>query len=164
MLHEKLNTSQSEPNNQTSNEETATDSGLLNQLDDAAKSFLYENFTIKPLSSDIPADALADYQLKKVSGQGMGIFDLELDVKAFPELFPTGQYGIRDTTRTAKISTSDYIRSRLLNKNSKFRLNINYLFHCFQIQEVSNMCHMLRTVTNNSMSAKAFYDRLKKDG
>ena len=98
----------------------------------------------------------------------MDIFDSELDVKAFPELFPTGQYGMRDTTRTAKISTSDYIRSRLLNKNSKFRLNINYLFHCFQIQEVGNMCHsvghMLRTVTNKSMSAKAFYDRLKKDG
>ena len=99
----------------------------------------------------------------------MDIFDSQLDVKAFPELFPTGQYGIRDTTRTAKISTSDYIRSRLLNKNPKFRLNINYLFHCFQIQEVSNMCHsvghMLRTVTNNNMSAKAFYERLeKKDG
>ena len=65
LLHEKLNTSQSESNNQTSNEETTTDTGLLNQLDDAAKSFLYENFTIQPLSSDIPADALADYQLKK---------------------------------------------------------------------------------------------------
>ena len=50
MLHDKLNTSQTESNDPTSNNENATDTGLLNQLDDAAKSFLYENFTIQPLS------------------------------------------------------------------------------------------------------------------
>jgi len=68
------------------------------------------------------------------------------------------------------IATSDFIKSRLLNKNPKFRLNINYLFHCFQVQEASNMCHsvghMLRSVTGNKLSAKAFHERLqqKKDG
>jgi len=84
-------------------------------------------------------------------------------------LFPTGKNGIKDTVRKMNISTSDFIRSKLLNKNPKFWLNINYLFHCFQIQEVSNMCHsvayMLRSVTGKQLSAKAFYERLQqKDG
>ena len=156
-------------NTTETNNSTEQDNILLKKLDDASKSYLYENFTIQPLNSSIPADVVIDYQLNKVSGQSMDIFDTDLDVKAFPELFPTGEYGIKDTMREMKIATSDFIRSRLLNKDPKFRLNINYLFHCFQVQEVSNMCHsighMLRSVSGNNMSAKAFHERLeRKDG
>jgi len=144
-------------------------SSLLKKLDDATKSFLYENFTIQPLNTEYPADAMIDYQLDKVSGQSANIFDTNLDLLTYPELFPTGVNGIKDTMREVKIGTSDYIKSRLLNKDSKFRLNINYLFHCFQTQEVSNMCHsighMLHSVTGRNLTAKEFYDRLQaKDG
>ena len=105
----------------------------------------------------------------KVSGLSENIFNSDLDLKTYPELFPTGVNGMRDALRTVKIGTSDFIKSRLLNKHSKFRLNINYLFHCFQVQEVSNMCnsvgHMLRTVTGKSMSAQEFHSRLvARDG
>jgi len=69
---------------------------------------------------------------------------------AYPELFPTGQNGMRDARRYVKIGTSDYIKSRLMNADPKLRININYLFHCFQTQKISNICHsvgqMLRTV------------------
>ena len=114
---------------------------LVKKLSDAAKSNLYESFTIQPISNDFPADVMADYQMDKTSGTSANIFDSDLDLKAFPELFPTGENGMRDATREVKIGTSDFIKSRLLNKNAKFRLNINYLFHSFQVQEVSNMCH-----------------------
>ena len=147
----------------------SNNSSLLKKLDDAAKSFLYENFTIQPLNVEYPADAVIDYQLDKVSGQSANIFDTNLDFLTYPELFPTGVNGIKDTMREVKIGTSDYIKSRLHNKDAKFRLNINYLFHCFQTQEVSNMCHsighMLRSVTGRSLTAKEFHDRLQaKDG
>lgn len=146
-----------------------TDKALLKKLDQASKTFLYEHFSVQPLSSDFPADVLVDYQLDKVNSQSCNIFETDLDCKAFPELFPSGEFGMKDMKRPTKITNSDYIKSRLLNKNSKFRLNINYLFHCFQIQEVSNMCHsvghMLRSVTGESLSAKAFLNRLEnKDG
>jgi len=145
---------------ENSNNTEAKNTALIRKLDDASKSYLYENFSIQPLNASVPADAAIDYQLSKVTGQSMDIFQSDLDVKAFPELFPTGENGIRDTTRELKIATSDFIKSRLLNKDPKFRLNINYLFHCFQVQEVSNMCHsvghMLRSVTGNTLCAKAF--------
>jgi len=149
--------------------QTSPDSALLKKLTDASKSHLYENFSVQPLSSDYPADVLVDYQMDKVHGQSSDLFDAELDLKAFPELFPTGEHGLKDSNRTVKIGTSDYIKSRLLHKNPKFRLNINYLFHCFQVQEVSNMCHsighMLRTVTGKSLTAQAFAERLRnRDG
>ena len=68
-----------------------------------------------------------------------------------------------------KISTTDFLRSRLLNKNPKFRLNMNYLFHSFQVQEISNMCHsighMLRTVSDKRLTATSLLERLKsRDG
>ena len=110
---------------------------LLKKLDEAARSHLYENFTVQPLSSEFPADIMLDYQLNKVHGNNINIFDTDLDLKAFSELFPTGKNGMKDVTRTTNIGTSDFIKSRLLNKHPQFRLNINYLFHCFQVQEVS---------------------------
>jgi len=61
-----------------------------------------------------------DYQLNKVSGHSMNIFDSDLDLKAFPELFPTGENGIKDNLGELKILTTDFIRSRLLNRNSTF--------------------------------------------
>ena len=142
---------------------------LLKKLDEAARSHLYENFTVQPLSSEFPADIMLDYQLDKVHGNNINIFDTDLDLKAFPELFPTGENGMRDVTRTTNIGTSDFIKSRLLNKHPQFRLNINYLFHCFQVQEVSNMCHsvghMLRTVSTKGLNAKSFLERLQnRDG
>ena len=84
------------------------DSSLLKRLDDAARSYLYENFLVQPLSSDIPSDVIIDYQLNKVIGQSMNIFDSDLDLKAFPELFPTGENGIKDSLRELKIATTDF--------------------------------------------------------
>ena len=145
------------------------DGVLLKKLDQAAKSTLYESFTIQPISNEFPADMMIDYQLDKVHSQSVNFFESDLDLKAFPELFPTGENGMRDARRKVKIGTSEYLKSRLLNKNPKFRLNINYLFHSFQIQEISYMCHsvghMLRCVTGRQMTAQQFYERLKeKDG
>ena len=143
---------------------------LIQKLTEASKSHLYENFSVQPLSGNFPADTMMDYQFSKVQDTAENIFGTDLDVKAYPELFPTGENGMRDVSRATKISTTDFLRSRLLNKNPKFRLNINYIFHSFQVQEVSNMCHsighMLRTVSGGrALTAKSLLDKLKsRDG
>ena len=98
---------------------TASDGdGLLKKLDNATKSFLYVLFTMQLLSADYPADAIIDYQLNKVTGNSIDKFDNNLDLLAFPELFPTGTSGTKDILREVKIGTSAYIKSRLLNKDS----------------------------------------------
>ena len=141
------------------------DSALLKKLDDASKSFLYENFSVQPLSSEYPKDLVADYQMNKINSNSSNIYDNDLDLKAFPELYPTAENGMR-AARSTNLAPSDFIRSRLLNKNPKFRLNMNYLFHLFQQHEVNAMCHsvghMLRTVTGRSMTAQELCDRLQR--
>jgi len=141
------------------------ESALLKKLDDASRSFLYENFSIQPLSSEYLQDVAADYQTDKIRTNSLSIYDNDLDLKSFPELYPTAKNGLRDA-RSIALAPSDFIKSRLLNKNSKFRRNINYIFHLFQQHEVNAMCHsvghMLRTVTGRSLSAKQFYERLQK--
>ena len=162
-LQEKI--CQRPPEDNHVDEEEPRTGALLRKLDEAAKSRLYENFSVQPISSDFPADTLIDYQIGRASGLSENLFDTDLDIKAFPELFPTGKYGMRDVRRAVSISTTDYLRSRLLNRNPKFRLNLNYLFHCFHVQEISNMTHsvghMLRSVTGNALSARSMLDRLK---
>jgi hypothetical protein len=60
---------------------------LLKRLNEASRSYMYENFTTQPLSGDLPADALIDHQLGKVSGLIANIFDSYLDVSASRSYF-----------------------------------------------------------------------------
>ena len=47
--------------------------------------------------------------------------------KAFPTLFPTGQYGL-NVDRTRKISMAKYFNSRLLNADPRFASDPSYIF------------------------------------
>ena len=76
---------------------------------------------------------LLQFQMDKVCGQSTDLFDAELNLKVFPQLF------LLMNTEFVKIGNSDYTKSRPTNKNPNFRLNISYLLHSFQIQEVSNV-------------------------
>ena len=48
-----------------------------------------------------------------------------IDVMCFPTLFPTGKFE-KNHPCEVKISHSEYVKSRLLNKNSRFR-NTNHM-------------------------------------
>ena len=52
-----------------------------------------------------------------------------LDVMCFPVLFPNGKFGKYYDKREEKISHSEYIKSRLLNKDSRFRKDPQYVFY-----------------------------------
>jgi len=54
------------------------------------------------LSINVPTDVVIDYQLNEVTGQSMNIFESDVDLKAFPELLPTGDNGIKDSMREFK--------------------------------------------------------------
>uniref|UniRef100_A0A1X7V6E5 Uncharacterized protein n=1 Tax=Amphimedon queenslandica TaxID=400682 RepID=A0A1X7V6E5_AMPQE len=56
---------------------------------------------------------------------------MHLDLLCFPTLFPTGQYGEhpRQSHPAHTLSFSQYIKSRILNKDSQFRRNHSYCLH-----------------------------------
>ena len=72
------------------------ESSSLKKLDEASKSELYENFMIQLLNTEYPLDVLFDYQFNRIQSNGMDIFDTDIDLKAYPELLPTGENGMRD--------------------------------------------------------------------
>jgi len=84
----------------------------------SAKSHLYENFTVQPSLVNFQ-HTLIDYELHKIQDNPENIFAYDLDVKAYPELFSTGENGMRDVSRA---STTDFLKSRLLDRDHKFRL------------------------------------------
>ena len=49
----------------------------------------------------------------------------------FPNLFPTGKFG-ENHSRQVKLDFSEYVKSRLLNKDSRFRKTSQYLFRLYK--------------------------------
>ena len=59
-----------------------------------------------------------------------------LDVMCFPVLFPTGEFG-EFHPREVKLSHTEYIKSRLLNKESRFRKYVSYLLWQKEMRQLS---------------------------
>lgn len=50
-----------------------------------------------------------------------------IDVKAFPQLFPDGKYGMNWNERKIPLSIVKYIRARLKNKDRRFATSMIYM-------------------------------------
>ena len=64
---------------------------------------------------------------------------LRLDLMCFPAFFPTGTFG-ENHAREVKINLAEYAKSRLLNKDSRFRKAAQYVFYLLwkkQLHELS---------------------------
>ena len=72
-----------------------------------------------------------------------------LDVMCFPVLFPTGRFG-KYHPREVKISHSEYVKSRLLNKNSRFRKDPQYVFYLLWQKEMRELAAGVYNLLNTS--------------
>ena len=62
--------------------------------------------------------------------------DNRQELLCFPTLFPTGQYGehLPDRAIQRRLSFSEYIKSKVLNKDSRFRRNHSYCLHHYGLK------------------------------
>lgn len=58
------------------------------------------------------------------------IFDKSSEILAFPRAFPTGKFGLQHLNRPTNIYPKRYFNQRLLNKDTRFASNIEYIFFC----------------------------------
>ena len=76
----------------------------------------------------------------------------------FPVLFPTGQFG-EHHPRQVKLSHSEYVKSRLLNKDSRYRKDPQYVFFLLwqkEMHEISaGVCNLLKSTRRRPMSVSA---------
>lgn len=138
---------------------------LLTQKDECDS--YYEQFTIYPLHGEKFNEKDSKlYQMLEVHANPYDNRAKDLDVKCFPDLFPTGKYGQGDE-RSVKLREFDFIRSKLTSKHPQFRLNNQYLFFCLfnsNLRQVNAGIFHKLNVTNprNMCTAAELIEKLKK--
>ena len=86
-------------------------------------------FTVRNLDNKLYTDSDTEqYKLLSVKEDPIDNRQQYPDVMCFPSLFPTGKFG-EHHPRAVKLSNSEYIKSRLLNKDSRFRKEPQYVFY-----------------------------------
>jgi len=128
----------------------------------------YEHYTIHSLNEPRKnAKATNLYQMLKIDINPIDQRDLNLDVKCFPVLFPYGKDG-QYSERLVNLSSSEFVKSRLLSMNPIFRTNIQYLFfllHDANIRALkSGIYHKLSTIkSKDKFTSSECLEMLKND-
>ena len=85
-------------------------------------------YTIRKMDQYMPTGRDIDhYKLLSVHDQPLDNRQKYLDVLCFPSLFLTGRYG-EFHPRTVKLNFCEYLTSRLMNSDSRFRKNPSLYF------------------------------------
>ena len=114
-------------------------------------------YTIRNLNSkQFTGDDIEQYKLMSVEEQPLDNRQIFLDLMCFPSLFPDGNFR-KYHQRKTKISHSEYIKSRLLNKDSRFRKDPRYIFYLLwhkEMREISaGVYNILKSHNARAMSA-----------
>ena len=117
-------------------------------------------YTIRKMDQYLPTGKDIDhYKLLSVHEQPLDNRQKYLDVLCFPSLFPTGRYG-EFHPRTVKLSFSEYLKSRLMNSDSRFRKNAEFVFYYLwqrELRELSaGIYNALNSTSRKHLSVQQF--------
>ena len=86
------------------------------------------SITLHNLDSKLTTSSDVDqYKLLNVEEEPLDSHQKHLDVMCFPVLFSDDHFG-EFQPREEKLSLAEYVKSRLLNKDSQFRKDLHYIF------------------------------------
>ena len=89
----------------------------------------FQCYTIRNLDTQqVTGSDIEQYKLMSVKEDPLNNRQQYLDVMCFPTLFPDGNFG-KYHPRDVKLSHSEYIKSRLYNKDSRFRKDPQFIFY-----------------------------------
>ena len=119
-------------------------------------------YTIRKMDQYMPTGRDIDhYKLLSVHEQPLDNCQKYLDVLCFPSLFPTGKYG-EFHPRTVKLTFSEYLKSRLMNCDSRFRKNPKFVFYYLWQKELrelsSGIYNVLNSTNRRHQTVKQFID------
>ena len=141
----------------------AVSSKMLAQIstDDVSE---YQSYTIRRLDQRQSNKPDTDqYKLMDVQEDAISNKFKHLDVLCFPALFPTGRFG-ESHPRDNAISVSEFAKSHLLNKDSRFRKDDQYVFYLLwqkEMREISaGVYNLLKSTRQHAMPVGEFVDRV----
>ena len=116
----------------------------------------FQAYTVRNLDNCFQPDSDIDqYKMLSVKEYPIDNRQNHLDLLCFPTLFPTGAFG-QNHQRDKKISHAEYAKSRLLNKDSRFRKNAQYVFYLLwqkELRELSaGIYNMLKNTRQQAMT------------
>lgn len=115
------------------------------------------------MTSQVSRD-IEQYKLLSVSEEPIDARQKHLDVLCFPHLFPDGKFG-EFHPRETKLSHSEYIKSRLLNKDPRFRHDANYVFFLMKQKEMreikAGVYNLLKTQKSVAMSVTSLLQKVQ---
>ena len=125
----------------------------------------FQAFTIRNLDNKLStASDTEQYKVLGVTEDPIDNRQQHLDVKYFPVLFPTEKFG-EFHPREKKISHSEYIKSRLLNKDSRFRKDPQYVFYLLwqkELRELSaGVYNLLKCTRSQPMTLSTLLSRVQ---
>ena len=118
-----------------------TNSATSRMLDKGSKSNVsgFQVFTVRNLDNKLSTDSdIEQYTLLNVREVPINNRQQHLDVMCFPTLFSTGKLG-KNHPREVEISHSEYIKLRLINKDSRFRQHAPYVFYLLWQKEMREL-------------------------
>ena len=106
---------------------------------------------------------IEQYKLLHVEEEPLDNRQKFLDVMCFPTLFPDGKFG-KYHPCSVKISHSEYIKSRLFNKDPRFRKEPRYIFYLLwqkEMREISaGVYNLLKSSKSHSMTVGNLLDKV----
>ena len=108
----------------------------------------YQSYTIRRLDQKEPNIPDTDqYKLSNVKEDALSNKLKHLDVMCFPTLFPSGRFG-EGYERDVKLTSSEYVKSRLLHKDGRFRKDDQYVSYLLWQKDVGQLaagvCNLLK--------------------
>ena len=121
----------------------------------------FQAYTIRNLDNKLSTTTdVEQYKLVSVREEPIDNRLQHLDIMCFPVLFPTGQFHPCEH----KLSHSEYIKSRVLNKDSRFRKDAQYVFYFLWQKEMKQLSagvyNLLKTTRQQSMSVRMLLDQV----
>ena len=99
----------------------------------------FQAYTIRNLDSKLSMGSdIEQYRLMSITEDPISSKQQHLDEMCFPVHFPSGKFG-EFHPRGEKISPSEYIKSRLLNKDSRSRKDAQYVFYLLWHKEMREL-------------------------
>ena len=142
--------------------DSATSTMLVKASKEDVSSF--QSYTICTLNEkQSTVSDIEQYKLLSVKEDAFDNRQRFLDVMCFPHLFPSGRFG-EFHPREVKISSSEYAKSRLLNKDSRFRNDPQYVFFLLwqkELQQLSaGVYNLMKRTEQQRMSVQLFLDKV----
>ena len=121
-------------------------------------------YTIRTLNEKLSTSSdIEQFRLMNVTEKPLDNRQKYLDVMCFPVLYPSGRFG-EHHDRAVRISSSEYVKSRLLSSDSRFRKDPQFVFYNLWQKEMRELAagvyNLMKGIHQQRMPVQVFLNKV----